>query len=138
MMEHIYATQELKGMMGLKGHGPVPVGTLGTSINVGDIPDGFESELCNMLVECCSQERTYLRYYGLIGQRFWDAVGAGAVGLHPELVLQHEMLQLDRPGVRLRRLCALGPPLRLGQHARLPPCLRHGNHDERAAYTKTD
>ena len=35
-----------------------------------DIPDGFESELCNMLIECCSQERTYLRYYGLIGQRF--------------------------------------------------------------------
>jgi len=34
------------------------------------IPDGLESELCNMLVECCCQERTYLRYYGLIGQRF--------------------------------------------------------------------
>ena len=27
-------------------------------------------ELCNMLIECCSQERTYLRYYGLLGQRF--------------------------------------------------------------------
>ena len=24
----------------------------------------------NMLIECCSQERTYLRYYGLLGQRF--------------------------------------------------------------------
>lgn len=23
-----------------------------------------------MLLECCSQERTYLRYYGLLGQRF--------------------------------------------------------------------
>jgi hypothetical protein len=26
------------------------------------IPDGHEMELCNMLIECCSQERTYLRY----------------------------------------------------------------------------
>ncbi|GFP80022.1 pre-mRNA-splicing factor cwc22 [Phtheirospermum japonicum] len=31
---------------------------------------GQEMELCIMLLECCSQERTYLRYYGLIGQRF--------------------------------------------------------------------
>ncbi|CAD6267910.1 unnamed protein product [Miscanthus lutarioriparius] len=30
---------------------------------------GQEMELCIML-ECCSQERTYLRYYGLLGQRF--------------------------------------------------------------------
>ncbi|KAE9463276.1 hypothetical protein C3L33_04811, partial [Rhododendron williamsianum] len=29
-----------------------------------------EMELCIMLLECCSQERTYLRYYGLLGQRF--------------------------------------------------------------------
>ena len=34
------------------------------------IPDGYELELCNMLVECCSNERSYLRYYGLLGQRF--------------------------------------------------------------------
>ncbi|RWR91041.1 pre-mRNA-splicing factor CWC22 [Cinnamomum micranthum f. kanehirae] len=27
-------------------------------------------ELCIILLECCSQERTYLRYYGLFGQRF--------------------------------------------------------------------
>ncbi|MCL7022495.1 hypothetical protein MKW94_017131 [Papaver nudicaule] len=31
---------------------------------------GQEIELCIMLLECCSQERTYLRYYGLLGQRF--------------------------------------------------------------------
>ena len=35
-----------------------------------DIRSGLEMELCNMLIECCSQERTYLRYYGLLGQRF--------------------------------------------------------------------
>uniref|UniRef100_M4CHB0 MI domain-containing protein n=1 Tax=Brassica campestris TaxID=3711 RepID=M4CHB0_BRACM len=32
---------------------------------------GQEMELCIMLLECCSQERTYLRYYGLLGQRFY-------------------------------------------------------------------
>ncbi|CAN1196824.1 Pre-mRNA-splicing factor CWC22 [Linum perenne] len=30
---------------------------------------GQEMELCIMILECCSQERTYLRYYGLLGQR---------------------------------------------------------------------
>lgn len=34
------------------------------------IPEGRESELCNMLIECCSQERTYLRFFGLLGHRF--------------------------------------------------------------------
>ena len=31
---------------------------------------GQEVEICTMLTECCSQERTYLRYYGLLAQRF--------------------------------------------------------------------
>ncbi len=35
-----------------------------------DIPPGREEELINMIIECCSQERTFLRYYGLIGARF--------------------------------------------------------------------
>jgi pre-mRNA-splicing factor CWC22 len=34
------------------------------------IPEGRESELINMLIECCSQERTFLRYYGLVAARF--------------------------------------------------------------------
>jgi len=34
------------------------------------IPFSKESELINMIIECCSQERTFLRYYGLIGARF--------------------------------------------------------------------
>lgn len=29
-----------------------------------------EIEVCRMILECCSQERTYLRFYGLLGQRF--------------------------------------------------------------------
>lgn len=35
-----------------------------------NLPQGSEMELCNMLVECCSNERSYSRYYGLLGQRF--------------------------------------------------------------------
>lgn len=30
---------------------------------------GQERELCMMLLECCSQERNYLTYYGLLGQK---------------------------------------------------------------------
>ncbi len=35
-----------------------------------DIPEGLEIELCNMIVECCSQERTYLKFFGLLAERF--------------------------------------------------------------------
>lgn len=31
---------------------------------------GQEGELCNMIIECCSQERTFMRYYGLVGKQF--------------------------------------------------------------------
>ncbi|KAI9910365.1 hypothetical protein PsorP6_010754 [Peronosclerospora sorghi] len=34
------------------------------------IRPGQEKEICSMLIECCSQERTYLRYYGLLSERF--------------------------------------------------------------------
>ncbi|KAK4685784.1 pre-mRNA-splicing factor CWC22, partial [Tremellales sp. Uapishka_1] len=35
-----------------------------------NIQEGREIELCNMIVECCSQERSYSNFYGLIGERF--------------------------------------------------------------------
>ncbi|KAL7547393.1 hypothetical protein ACHAWF_010703 [Thalassiosira exigua] len=35
-----------------------------------DIPPGRENEMINMIIECCSQERTFLRYYGLVSGRF--------------------------------------------------------------------
>jgi pre-mRNA-splicing factor CWC22 len=35
-----------------------------------NIRAGQEMELCNMIFECCIQERTYLRFYGLLAQRF--------------------------------------------------------------------
>eukprot|EP01133_Synstelium_polycarpum_P000237 gene237-287_t len=34
------------------------------------IPEGQEIEICNMVIQCCSQERTYLTFYGNIAQRF--------------------------------------------------------------------
>jgi len=34
------------------------------------MPDGMEVELCTMIIECCANERTYLKYYGLLAQRF--------------------------------------------------------------------
>ncbi|EGG12817.1 uncharacterized protein MELLADRAFT_32479 [Melampsora larici-populina 98AG31] len=34
------------------------------------IPEGLELELANMIVECCSQERSYSKFYGLLGERF--------------------------------------------------------------------
>lgn len=34
------------------------------------IDEGQEKELCTMVIECCSQERSYSKFYGLIGERF--------------------------------------------------------------------
>ena len=35
-----------------------------------EVPEGQDIELCNMIVECCSQERTYSKFYGNMGERF--------------------------------------------------------------------
>ena len=35
-----------------------------------NLPPGQEPELPSMVIECCSQERTYSKFYGLIGERF--------------------------------------------------------------------
>ncbi|OAX41880.1 MIF4G-domain-containing protein [Rhizopogon vinicolor AM-OR11-026] len=34
------------------------------------IKEGDEIELINMIIECCSQERSYSTFYGLVGERF--------------------------------------------------------------------
>ncbi|KAI8592676.1 armadillo-type protein, partial [Geranomyces variabilis] len=34
------------------------------------IQPGQEMELVNMIIECCGQERTYVNFYGLLGERF--------------------------------------------------------------------
>jgi pre-mRNA-splicing factor CWC22 len=35
-----------------------------------NLPAGREEELPSMIIECCSQERTFNKFYGLIGERF--------------------------------------------------------------------
>jgi pre-mRNA-splicing factor CWC22 len=35
-----------------------------------NLPAGLEHELPSMIIECCSQEKTYSKFYGLIGERF--------------------------------------------------------------------
>ncbi|XXG96639.1 hypothetical protein Hte_002927 [Hypoxylon texense] len=35
-----------------------------------NLPAGQEAELPSMVVECCSQEKTYSKFFGLIGERF--------------------------------------------------------------------
>jgi pre-mRNA-splicing factor CWC22 len=32
--------------------------------------EGQEYEVCSMIIECCSQERSFKKFYGLLGQRF--------------------------------------------------------------------
>eukprot|EP00828_Plagiopyla_frontata_P029724 TRINITY_DN3852_c0_g1_i1.p3 TRINITY_DN3852_c0_g1~~TRINITY_DN3852_c0_g1_i1.p3 ORF type:complete len:211 (-),score=41.26 TRINITY_DN3852_c0_g1_i1:48-680(-) len=39
-------------------------------ILMGIAENKHEDEVCNMFVECCLQERTYIRFYGLLAQRF--------------------------------------------------------------------
>jgi pre-mRNA-splicing factor CWC22 len=34
------------------------------------LPAGLEPELPSMIIECCSQEKTFSKFYGLIGERF--------------------------------------------------------------------
>lgn len=31
-----------------------------------------QAELCNMIIDCCSQERSYLKFYGLLAGRFCE------------------------------------------------------------------
>ncbi|PHH69071.1 hypothetical protein CDD80_7041 [Ophiocordyceps camponoti-rufipedis] len=35
-----------------------------------NLPAGQEAELPSMIIECCSQEKTYTKFFGLIGERF--------------------------------------------------------------------
>lgn len=35
-----------------------------------NIREGQESEVCHMMLECCMNERSYLRFHGLLAQRF--------------------------------------------------------------------
>ena len=57
-------------------------------------------ELCNMIIECASQERTYSRYYGLIGERLcklnrvWYDCFEQAFGTYYETIHRYETNRL--------------------------------------------
>ena len=36
----------------------------------GEIKPGWELELCNMILDCCAQERTFIKFFALLAQRF--------------------------------------------------------------------
>lgn len=57
-----------------------------------NLQPGQEIELCEMLLACCSQERTYLRYYGLLGQRFCMLNRAYQEGFDQCFVKQYSMI----------------------------------------------
>ena len=35
-----------------------------------NIKPGQEMEMCHMIIDCCAQQRTYEKFFGLMGQRF--------------------------------------------------------------------
>merc|ERR550534_1117644 len=39
-------------------------------LNKLNIKPGQEQELCHMIIDCCAQQRTYEKFFGLMGQRF--------------------------------------------------------------------
>lgn len=61
-------------------------------------------ELCNMIVECCSQERTYSNFYGLIGERFcklnriWTDCFQEAFGKYYDTIHRYETNKLRNIG----------------------------------------
>ena len=57
-----------------------------------DIPLGKEMELINMIIECCSQERTFLRYYGLIAARFCLMHRRWSNAFHESFIAQYNTI----------------------------------------------
>ncbi|KNE57414.1 hypothetical protein AMAG_03133 [Allomyces macrogynus ATCC 38327] len=62
--------------------------------------EGQQMELVHMIIECCSQERTYKKYYGLIAERFckinrlWADLFAEAFAKHYATIHRFETAQL--------------------------------------------
>ena len=50
----------------------IPEGKEASDIGSKHLPcaDPMQIEMCKMIIECCSQERSYNNFYGLIGERF--------------------------------------------------------------------
>ncbi|KAI9788303.1 MAG: pre-mRNA-splicing factor cwc22 [Peltula sp. TS41687] len=64
------------------------------------LPPGQEPELPSMVIECCSQERTYSKFYGLIGERFaklnrlWADLFEAAFAKYYETIHRYETNRL--------------------------------------------
>ncbi|PGH23271.1 pre-mRNA-splicing factor cwc22 [Polytolypa hystricis UAMH7299] len=64
------------------------------------LPPGLESELPSMVIECCSQDRTYQKFYGLIGERFaklnrfWTDLFEAAFANYYETIHRYETNRL--------------------------------------------
>ncbi|CAG8947571.1 unnamed protein product [Penicillium salamii] len=65
-----------------------------------NLPAGLEHELPSMIIECCSQERTYSKFYGLIGERFakinrlWSDLFEAAFAKYYETIHRYETNKL--------------------------------------------
>ncbi|MCJ1485621.1 pre-mRNA-splicing factor cwc22 [Schaereria dolodes] len=64
------------------------------------LPPGQETELPSMVIECCSQERTYSKFYGLIGERFsklnrlWTELFEGSFAKYYDTIHRYETNRL--------------------------------------------
>ncbi|KAI9632942.1 MIF4G-domain-containing protein, partial [Dioszegia hungarica] len=69
-----------------------------------NLPEGREIEMCNMIIECCSQERTYSNFYGLIGERLcklnrvWTESFQDAFAKYYETIHRYETNKLRNIG----------------------------------------
>ena len=64
------------------------------------LPKGMEPELPSMIIECCSQERTYTKFFGLIGERFaklnrlWKDLFENAFAHYYDIIHRYETNKL--------------------------------------------
>lgn len=56
------------------------------------VPPGLECEICSMIVDCCGQEKTYLKHYGLIGERLCKLAPQWAVYFERSFFEQYEAI----------------------------------------------
>ena len=57
--------------------------------------EGQEMELCNMIIQSCIEERTYLRFYGLLAER---------LSLLKEVYKQNLEIQFEEQYLKIHRL----------------------------------
>jgi len=63
--------------------------------------EGKEIEVCSMIIECCSQERTFMRYYGLLAGRFCALDAVYKQAFEKCFVEQYSTIhRLDTPKLR--------------------------------------